>query len=81
MRKIVIALCLAALVCGCKPTKGMENADYKKTERLEYPCVNEHLYIKSWVHGGYTYSPLFAADSDTPMLVRCPGKDLSQVEQ
>lgn len=80
MRKIAIIFCLAALLCGCE--SGMENVQIKDITRLDFACINGHLYITNYTYYGHEVStPLFAADSDTPMLVRCPGRDLSQAGQ
>lgn len=70
LKKIFLLVVCAFMLCGCTDP-GPENAVNKPLSKLEYSCINGHLYIRSFVSGGYTYTPLFAEGSDTPVLVRC----------
>lgn len=68
MRKIIFPILLATMLCGCD--RGPQNAVYRDINNIRNLCINGHIYFA--YHKGI--APLFAADSDVPMLVRCPNK-------
>lgn len=70
MRKIILVLFMALALSGC--SDGLENAKIEPVSELKFVCINSHYYISNYTgYGHRVYTPLFAAYSDVPMLVRC----------
>lgn len=70
MRKVIIVLFMALALSGCD--SGLENARDEPLSELRFVCINDHYYIGDvTANGRIVYTPLFAAGSDVPMLVRC----------
>lgn len=79
MRKIILVCFLSMLLCGCKG--GLENIREENLDNMILSCVNGHVYIVNHVYQGWIYTPLFSADSDVPMLIRCQNKNLSEASE
>lgn len=78
MHKVILAILLGAMLCGCNT--GIEHAKFRDVKNMDFVCINGHIYISSIVHGGYVYTPLFAADTDVPMLIQCPRKQMHETQ-
>lgn len=73
MRKIIMACLVCLVLCSC--SYGPDKAITERIDDLRFSCIKGHLYIRSNLNYGVAYAPLFAEDSDVPMLVRCSRKN------